>query len=209
MLCYYSAKGGSGCSVISAATALLLCESAPTLLVDFNGDLPAILGTESNGPGLVDWFRADEPPADALGRLEVDLGGGLFLLPTGECQPSGTSEQFRLLASLLRSERRQVVVDIGTSGLGTVALLNASNRSTLVTRACYLALRRAQCGPPPDDVVLVKEPGRALRASDVSAALQAPISATVSWDPSVARCVDAGLLQSRLPRSLKQLCLSL
>lgn len=205
MLCFFAAKGGVGCSVVSAASALLSARHSPTLLVDLNGDLPAILGIDADGPGLSDWFRAESPPADALHRLEVVVSDRLSLLPTGSCQPAGLAERYQLLARLLATEGRTVVVDVGLSAISAVALLNAANRSVLVTRACYLALRRAQCGPPPDEVVLVAEPGRSLRSSDVSAALDAPISSSVPWDPAVARAVDAGLLTSRVPRSMHKL----
>lgn len=72
----------------------------------------------------------------------------------------------------------------------------------LVTRPCYLALRRAMHTARPDGVVLITEPGRALDASDVAEVVGAPIRAEVATDPAVARAVDAGLLASRLPRTL-------
>lgn len=208
MLCYYSVKGGAGCSVISAASALQQSRTQPTLLVDLNHDQPTLLGVEAQGPGLADWFASPHPPADALPRLEITVTDKLALLPTGGASIEGTQEQFRLLANLLRSDERFVVVDVGVSAREAIEILNASMRSVLVTRACYLALRRAQDGPPPDDVVLITEPGRALRAKDVQDALQARISAELPWDPAVARAVDAGLLQARMPRSLTKLDLS-
>lgn len=80
-----------------------------------------------------------------------------------------------------------------------------ADRSLLVTRACYLALRRAVSAPiRPTGVVLVAEPGRALRATDVEAAVGAPVVATVAVDPAVARAVDAGLLTARLPRLMER-----
>jgi hypothetical protein len=78
-------------------------------------------------------------------------------------------------------------------------------RTLLVTRACYLALRRAVATPwRPDGVVLVAEPGRALRVPDIERAVGVPVVATVSHDPAVARAVDAGLLAARLPRLLQR-----
>jgi len=51
-------------------------------------------------------------------------------------------------------------------------------------------------------VVLVREPGRALGRHDVEDALQVPVRAEIDVEPAVARAVDAGLLATRLPRSL-------
>jgi hypothetical protein len=53
-------------------------------------------------------------------------------------------------------------------------------------------------------VVLVTEPGRALRGTDVARSLGVPVVAEIPLDPSVARAVDAGMLLSRLPRALSQ-----
>jgi hypothetical protein len=80
-----------------------------------------------------------------------------------------------------------------------------STHSLLVTRACYLALRRA-ADPPlrPSGVVLITEPGRALDRDDVEKVVGAPVRAEVPLDPAVARAVDAGLLASRLPRGLER-----
>ncbi len=205
VFCFFAAKGGVGCSVVAAASAIISARREPTLLVDLNGDSSTILGLDCQGRGLSDWFGSQSPPADSLRRLEVPVSERLSLLPTGQCRPAGTAERVRLLASLLATEGRCVMVDVGTSALSMVALLDAAEHSILVTRACYLALNRARCGPPPDEVVLVLEPGRALRSSDVGAALDAPVRTTVPWDPAVARAVDAGLLTSRLPRSILRL----
>lgn len=78
--------------------------------------------------------------------------------------------------------------------------------ATLVTRACYLALRRAiALTPAPDDAVLISECGRALHAADVAAVLNIPIIATIPAEPAIARLVDSGLLAARLPAGFSQL----
>ncbi len=56
----------------------------------------------------------------------------------------------------------------------------------------------------PSGVVLVSEPGRALGAKDVEDVLGVPVRAEVTVEAAVARAVDAGLLASRLPRSLER-----
>ena len=79
----------------------------------------------------------------------------------------------------------------------------AADRSLLVLRPCYLALRRAvACAVRPSGVVLVAEAGRAITADDVADSLGVPVVAEVVVTDAVARAVDAGLLASRLPRSL-------
>ena len=73
----------------------------------------------------------------------------------------------------------------------------------LVTRPCSLAVRRAVAqGVQPSGLVVVHEPGRVLTSRELSRVLGAPVVAEVDYDPVVARCVDAGLLRSRLPRPL-------
>ena len=72
----------------------------------------------------------------------------------------------------------------------------------LVTRPCFLALRRSTITPRPTHVVLINEPGRALDAKDVEAVTAVPVTATVPYGVDIARNIDAGLLNTRLPRSL-------
>lgn len=231
--CFRGSKGGSGCSVMAAAAAMLTARRDPVLLVDLaGGDQARILGVDPRGPGLVRWLHHPNPPPDSLARLELPVAGRLSLLPFrgSDDDPEGSAgsaghgmdfdERLNLLAHLLAADERLVVVDLGLPGpvdagrSGSThppafgAVLGVAERSTLVTRLCYLALVRAMEQPVPDDVIVVVEPDRALRAADVEAALRVPV-ATVRWDPSVARAVDSGLLIRRLPRALHRIPLAL
>ena len=154
-------------------------------------------------PGIAGWLAAgpDVPP-DALHRLEVRAADGLELLPRGDGPM--LPDRAEVLARLLAADGRDVVVDCGTDPSGVALVVAASaTRSVLVTRACFLSLRRATSLPlRPSEVVLLTEPGRALGRGDVERTVGAPIVAEVAVDPQVARAVDAGLLTSRLPRGL-------
>lgn len=219
MLVCWSTKGGSGTTVVAAALALIQGRrhDGGALLVDLAGDLPAVLGRpDPPGPGLADWLDAGrDVPADGLARLEVGLGPEVALLPRGH-GPLVAPARAEVLAAVLAGDRRFVVVDCGCAHESAAdhdvrSVLAASGASLLVTRPCYLSLRRAvrrgsaPVGvPEPVGVILVSEPGRALTAADVRAALGAPVVAEVPWDPAVARGVDAGTLARRLPRSLER-----
>lgn len=226
MWCFWSAKGGVGCTVVATATALGLAATTPTLIVDLAGDVAALLGRPPCDVGLAGWLDAPAPPPDALSRLEREVAPNLALLSWGP-EPDGGSEsgagesistpgrptdRAEILARLVDFDARTILVDIGVRAaadgrrsLIAEHLLSLASRSTLVTRACYLAVRAAEPWPPPDDVVLVARQGRALRADDVAAAVGAPVVAELRWDPAVARAVDAGLFGSRVPRSLRRL----
>ena len=81
----------------------------------------------------------------------------------------------------------------------------AADLSLLVIRPCYLALRKALAAPiRPAGVVLVNEPGRVLSRRDVEDVLGIPVRAEIAYEESVARAVDAGLLGSRIPRTLER-----
>lgn len=206
----WSAKGGSGATVVSAALSLTLAARGGegVLLVDLAGDVPMVLGLpEPDGPGVVGWAAAGEDvPTDALSRLEVPVVPHLSVLARGSGPPPG-AERLELLVALLAAEARTVVIDCGTLVDGSPAVTVAARATTslLVTRACYLALRRLTALPVrPSGVVLVEEDGRSLEAADVEAVVGAPIRATVPLDAGVARAVDAGLLASRLPRRMQR-----
>lgn len=83
----WSVKGGSGTTVVSVALAAVLARSSPrgALVADLCGDVPSVLGIpDPGGPGIAGWLAAGTTvPADGLGRLEVDAGSGLRLLPAG------------------------------------------------------------------------------------------------------------------------------
>lgn len=205
MLCLFSSKGGVGCSVTAAALAAQSAAHQPTLLVDLRGDLDLLLGIPRAAQGLSDWFSVDRPGPDLLHRVEIPVGHGLSLLPRGSCRSPARPDRYRLLARLLRDEARSVVVDVGTHALPAVAVVAEATTSLLVTRACFLALEAARCGPTPDAVVLIEEDGRQLRRRQVEDALGAPVAVAIRWHREVARAADSGLLEAKLPRALRQL----
>ena len=212
MICCWSVKGGVGTSVVSAAVAVMGARRGDdVLLVDLNGDQAAILGVESEGPGLHEWLEAGEAVAvDALRRLEIPVRPGLRLLAPGGPGPSDLDHD-RLSVALALTDRpgRTIVVDLGMvePASGRTAVVDSSARSVLVTRACYLGLRRArpELNGRGFDVVLIDEPGRALGRTDVAQALGVQSVVRVPWEPSVARAVDAGTLVARVPGPLRKL----
>lgn len=202
----WSVKGGVGTTVVAAVTAVGVAgRRQPALLVDLAGDAPVALGVEAvAAPGVAEWLAvgAGAPP-DALARLEVPVRDGLHLLPRGRGPLDPT--RVPLLIQVLASSGRTVVVDCGRIDGSVVAhrVAAQAHRSLLVTRLCRLAVARAATATlRPSGVVVVREPGRHLTVADVESVVGAPVVADVAVDPSIARAVDAGLGQARVPRSL-------
>lgn len=213
----WAVKGGSGVTVTATAFAAMLARShGPTVLVDLGGDVPAVLGLpEPSTPGVSDWLATPDASADALGRLQVVAGRDLWLLPYGDLSVPipDSSERATALVAALGGLGRHVVVDAGPLGVlscsgttsGVLDVLAASGTSVLVTRACYLSLRRALRGTVSvDGAVLLAEAGRALDRRDVHQVLGIPVVAVIEADPALARSVDAGLLSRRPHRSLER-----
>lgn len=231
----WSVKGGSGTTVTAACLAAIAARSLgrPTLLVDLAGDAAAALGVdESVGVGVSDWLTsvlavtAGEPvrsdvPAGAttrwastgpgLGDCEQRVDDVLSLLawgdaPTARVDPAAGE----LLARVLEADGRLVIVDGGTlrpdsTSTITRSVIARSARSLLVSRPCYLTMRRAtRCTTHVDGVVLLEESGRALGADDVASVVGAPIVARLRVEPQLARVVDAGLLSSRVPHGVER-----
>lgn len=211
LIACWSTKGGVGTTVVAAALALHLARAtgAGAVVADLAGDVPAALGLpEPSPPGLAGWLGAgSDVPADALTRIEVDAAPGLALLPRGAGELA--SGRAAVLAAVLDAAPRPAVVDCGRvdlDGGAAATVARRATRSLLVTRACFMAVRRAGRAPVrPTGVVLVSEPGRSLTRDDVAAAVGAPVVAEVPVDPQVARHVDAGLLVGRVPRALHSL----
>jgi len=208
MLSLWSAKGGSGVTTVAIGVAAQRAAAGnQVLLVDVSGDLPAALGLAEPSIGLTEWLSAGAEPA-ALRRLEVATAAPeVRLLPLGQGSAAVDHDRRTALVAALAADRRTVVVDTGTIGAGGAqadlrhALIADADRSLLVTRACYLALRRlARHDIAPDGVIVVREHGRALDVDDVERLTGAPVVAQVDLDPAIARLVDAGLLVRRAPR---------
>ena len=213
--------------MVAAATAIRLAsDDHDTTLVDLTGDQPALLGLIAGSapaePGISDWVAAgDGVAADAIGRLLEDVRPRLRLLRRGTAplpdgdrdSPSDSrtdsdsrSDKRRLMLALeVLARSGPVVVDAGLDLAETRSRLKEPFRPVCVLRACYLALSRVQrLAGPYDRVILVEEPGRALRARDVSAAVGASTVERVPWDPRVGRSVDAGTIVSMLPPPLRR-----
>ena len=207
----WAVKGGSGTTVVSAA--LALSSRRPSLLVDLDGELPAVLGVpEPDRPGVEEWLASDTS-TEHLADLLIDIAPQAWLLPWASTasehrpcalRPADRDDRWGELGGWLHNWSDQlgcdVTVDAGT-GVPPATLVVHTDRSLLVTRPCYLALRRAvRSANRPTGVVFVDEPGHGLSPRDVEHALGVPVDATVSIDPAVSRAVDAGLLATRLPR---------
>lgn len=197
-LCW-SAKGGSGTTVVAAA--LAVSAAGPTLLVDLAGDLPLVLGVPTpSGPGVGDW-SVSSAGVDRLDALRTSVSPSVGLVHRGRVAPAG---RWGELAAHLATFAGTVVIDAGT-GAPPPELRELVDRTLLVARPCYLGLHRAVAlRVPVDGVVLIDEPGRSLGVDDVEAALGSPVVAHLDIDPAVARAVDAGLLVSRLPAGLRR-----
>jgi hypothetical protein len=206
----WSIKGGSGVTVLAAALGALLAErDGRAVVVDLCGDQPAAMGlAEPAGPGLTDWLATADGDERSLARLLVPIDDRLSLLPRGH-RREWPQERVVELPAALAALGCPVIADAGLADSGRdphdrlVEQLRDAGGSLLVTRPCYLGLRRAfGSDAPVDGVVLVRDVGRSLDRADVQAVLRLPVLATVDCDPAIARAVDAGLLVRRLPRRL-------
>lgn len=213
---FVSPKGGVGVSVIAVSVALQVSCERPVILVDFCGDVPDILGLDTpTAPGISDWLCAgNDVSTDALANLAIEVSPGLSMIPRGTEQLDDGS------STTLVHRCAEMVGDMGANGfvVADVGVLNsdpfsvgsvvatAGDRTTMVIRACYLALRRARHFPMViDEIVEVVEGGRALSTVDIEAVLGRAVTARLPVDPAIARAVDTGLTDSRLPRKLRRL----
>lgn len=204
---FLSPKGGSGTTTVAAAHALSAAAThGRSVLVDLCGDAPAVLGlAESDSPGINDWL-AENQTAGAADLLALGTAqGGVLVIHRGVRYVNGAPRWDALLTAVT-SWDFPVVIDAGTHYIPDV-LRRGADRTLMVTRQCYLALRRATALPRTDGVVLVRETGRVLTQKDVESVLGTGVVATVPVDPSIARAIDAGVLPQRHGELLSS-CLS-
>ena len=202
MIVCWSVKGGSGTTVVASTLALMRAAESQrgALLVDLAGDVPAVLGlAEPSGPGISDWFaHCDLGSRMTLQSIAIQATANLQIIAHGSKQLD-VDENFIDLCAALKTFDLPIIVDAGC-GLPSPDLLAHASSSLLVTRPCYLSLRRAaQLSMSPTGIVLINEAGRALGKHDVEAVIGAPVIAEIIFDAAIARAVDAGLLASRIP----------
>jgi MinD-like ATPase involved in chromosome partitioning or flagellar assembly len=202
MIVCWSVKGGSGTTVVASTIALMRAAESQrgALLVDLAGDVPAVLGlAESLGPGINDWFaNCDHESRMTLQSIAIQATANLQIITRGSKQLDANTN-FSELYAALKTFDLPIIVDAGC-GLPSPDLLAHASSSLLVTRPCYLSLRRAaQLSVSPTGIVLINEAGRALGKHDVEAVIGAPVVAEISFDAAIARAIDAGLLASRIP----------
>ncbi|MFM8521676.1 MAG: hypothetical protein ACKOBK_06165, partial [Acidimicrobiaceae bacterium] len=203
----WSVKGDSGTTVVASTLALVHAEKSPrgALIVDLAGDVPAVLGlAEPSGIGIGEWFAQNENSSRmALQSIAIQATANLQLISRGSGQIVANANFAELAASLATFDL-PVVVDAGC-GVVQPELLARASSSLLITRPCYLSLRRAaQLNVAPTGVVLINEPGRALGKRDVESVIGAPVIAEITFDATISRAVDAGPVASRLPGILAQ-----
>ena len=206
MIVCWSLKGGSGTTVVSAALALTLAQrnTATVRIVDLAGDIPSALGiAEPSGEGVMNWLQQQHVPIQSL---QIPVTARVSLIPRGNdslLHHDLTAEHCNSLATELDTSNELTVVDAGSGHIPQ--LINNATTSLLVIRPCYLALRKAaHLSVKPHGMVLINEPGRSLGKRDVESVVGAPVLVDLPLDPTIARCVDAGLLASRIPTVLSQ-----
>ena len=200
-----SPKGGTGTSVVAASLAIVSSSSSPTLLVDLAGDQAAILGLPQPPIGLSDW-------ANGMTYREFDeivslCHDNLYLAPTGTCDfetlNANAWDKLLRALSLKHSEGCNIIVDLGRADI-PLALRKIVDTCYLVTRPCYLALRRAvDLETAFSGVIVVNEPDRVLTSRDVESVLKLKCVAEIPYTSEISRRVDSGLLKSRLPMALQ------
>ena len=189
-----SPKGGSGSTITSAALAMMLAAQhrGGGYIVDLAGELAPALGIPD---------PPDTQPVDVNASLKL-----LSFAPRELRTP--VEHNWKEVANQLLSYDAPVVIDVGTGELNE-SFERIANRTFLVLRPCYLALRKASNKMSHgylrnDGIIVLEESGRALTPTDISTVLKTPIVSTIKVDPSVSRAVDAGLLSSRIPAALNE-----
>ncbi len=148
LICCWSSKGGAGATVVAAALARRLAadrEGGGALLADLAGDAPVVLGlTEPAGPGLAGWLaagsRGRRSARWAASRWSCRRASGCWPAVTGRSRTADGPTCSPRCWPPTRAAWWSTAGAPPRSGPHLVAA--AADRSVLVTRACFLAVRR-------------------------------------------------------------------
>ena len=196
-----SPKGGSGTSVVAASLAIASSSSTPTLLVDLAGDQAAIMGLPEPPVGLSDWVKG--MTHHDFDEILITCNENLQLAPSGSSaiEILSTNAWNKLARAVTKKEADgcNIVIDFGQANL-PLAFDKLIHTHYMVTRPCYLSLRRAvNLDQRFSAVIVVQEHDRVLTTSDVESVMKLKCAAEVPYSSDISRRVDSGLLKSRLP----------
>ena len=196
-----SPKGGSGTSVVTASLAIVSSSSTPTLLVDLAGDQAAIMGLPEPPVGINDWTNG--MTHREFDEILIACNDNLQLAPFGSSAVEifSTSAWGNLARELMQRESNgvNIIIDFGQGDL-PLAFNKLTDMHFMVTRPCYLSLRRAvNIEQKFSGVIVVQEHDRVLTTSDVESVMKLKCVAEVPYSSEISRRVDSGLLKSRLP----------
>jgi len=199
-------KGGAGCSTFAAALALSSTNQRATL-IDTQGDLPSLLGMTANGVGVGELLKTDEFDPGIFGNLAHKVTDNVGLISRGNIALKDNISKLAVarLLEALGSEDGIVIIDVGVPTSRWQRLLCEEELAmhVIVTRSCYLALRRAvHSNVSASGVIAFEETGRSLRLCDVSDVLGMSVIASVPVTASIARTIDAGIFATRRPQTL-------
>jgi MinD superfamily P-loop ATPase len=199
-----SPKGGSGTSVVTASLAIVSSSSTPTLLVDLAGDQAAIMGLPEPPVGINDWTNG--MTHREFDEILIACNDNLQLAPFGSSAVEifSTSAWGNLARELMQRESNgvNIIIDFGQGDL-PLAFNKLADMHFMVTRPCYLSLRRAvNIEQKFSGVIVVQEHDRVLTTSDVESVMKLKCVAEVPYSSEISRRVDSGLLISRLPAPL-------
>ena len=135
----------------------------------------------------------------AVGHRQIEVTAQLTVI---DATTDTTPEQQRQIIEC-EAHGDLVIVDAGRADHPIHDVLDNARR-VWVIRCCYLTLRRAVAAPyRPDEIIMIREPQRALNQHDIEQAVGVRVSTVIDLDPGIARAVDAGLLATRLPRQAR------
>ncbi|MEI7507095.1 MAG: hypothetical protein WCK23_09790 [Actinomycetes bacterium] len=199
-----SPKGGSGTSVVAASLAIASSSSTPTLLVDLAEDQAAIMGLPEPPVGLSDWVNG--MTHHDFEEILITCNDNLQLAPSGSSaiEILSTTAWTNLAQEVMQKESDgyNIIIDFGQANL-PLAFNKLAHTHYMVTRPCYLSLRRAvNLDQKFSGVIVVQEHDRVLTTSDVESVLKLKCAAEVPYSSDISRRVDSGLLKSRLPAPL-------
>lgn len=212
----WALKGGQGTSTTAAMTAVGASADRPALLVDLCGDQTSLFRMGRQQEGIAEWSTGRHT-AGELRHHAVHVTDTLRLLPRGRgpIDPVRAQELFDWLISA--HPIKPVIVDAGTLDPETGGeardhrlrhiAAEVAGVSILVTRPCYLALRRCSLNTlSPTGVAMVADGRRALGPVEIEQAAGAPVLAAIPFDHDVALAADGGgIAQLAWKESVEQL----
>jgi cellulose biosynthesis protein BcsQ len=213
IISFFSNKGGDGCSSFLLGTALSLAENKKVLIIDFCGDIPAMLGYERDSAyGIIDWFNSNGASGvDPLQGMAITFSENLLVLPKGNSgfNESINSVDFQEVVNCFDAD--YIFIDAGVNEMLWDSFLLKDFNYRCVFSSNYFSLRKLLNKLTYRDLknfVFIYNAKSSITLAKISDMFANQKILELKFSSTIGKMFEAGIIAQRAPISFLENCMA-